>query len=365
MNNYFIGVGSNMGFRHDNILRAFYCIKSALDPSCTLSSIYSSPPFGFSSKNSFLNAVIHLKSNKNPYQILHFLKETEKKIHPQNQKRKGKNYCDRYIDLDILWYDGQPIVSDELTIPHPKLRLRDFALLPLLELHPDIRDPVSGIPLKRWLKEIPVHLRKSAVWKKKEQKIVCMEGNIGAGKTTLLQHLLFPSLRVKKMYEQFENNPWLKKFYENPEKYALKNECWFARQRYHVWKKIFPSPFSLTLCDYFFQKTFLFASVNLTTPDIETFLEKTTPFLSEIPQPDLIIYIHLPPNKLMEQIRQRSRTVEKSISVTYLEKIHEKYLTYFENNPHIPVLQVSQYDTSSITAVILKYLFLQNNDTYI
>jgi len=337
---YYIGIGTNLGFRHDNILRAVYELQKYTPEKIRLSSIYTSKPEGFRSGNDFLNAVMEFKTSKSPLKVLEILRKIEKQIHPQNQKRKSDNtYSDRYLDLDILYYDGPVILSDELMVPHPRLFERSFALVPLLELNPNLTHPLSRIPLKNFVDK----KSKLIKWKDKNQKLICIEGNIGAGKTTLLKKI--SSKKTKKIYESFNENPWLGKFYENPEKYALKTEMWFLKNRCREWHHFFPSRHNLIISDYLYLKTKVFAKINLKKDGNERiFTDAFEKSLFSVPQPDAVIFIHAPLNALKKNILQRNRNYENTIHTSYLKKIHQAYLDLFREYRHLNIIRVKSSD---------------------
>lgn len=333
---YYIGIGTNLGFRHDNILRAVYELRKYTSEKIRLSSIYTSKPDGFRSGNDFFNAVMELKTSKSPLKVLEILRKIEKQIHPQNQKRKSDHtYSDRYLDLDILYYDGPLILSDELMVPHPRLFERNFALVPLLELNPNLVHPLSNIPLKNFIDR----RNKLRMWKDKSQKLICIEGNIGAGKTTLLKN--FPTKKTKKIYESFNENPWLERFYENPEKYALKTEMWFLKKRCREWQDFFPSKHKLIISDYLYLKTKVFAKINLKKAEENRFFsdafEKS---LFSVPQPDAVIFIQAPLSTLKKNILLRNRNYENTIHTSYLKNIHQAYLDLFREYRHLNIIRV-------------------------
>jgi 2-amino-4-hydroxy-6-hydroxymethyldihydropteridine diphosphokinase len=105
------------------------------------SSIIETEPFGFESETNFLNAVIEIKTDLSPRALLLNLQEIEKKL-GRKSKSQNKNYSSRTIDLDILYYGKQILVSPELTIPHPEIFNRDFVLIPLQEIAGDFVDPL-------------------------------------------------------------------------------------------------------------------------------------------------------------------------------------------------------------------------------
>lgn len=163
---------------------------------------------------------------------------------------------------------------------------------------------------------------------------ITIEGNIGAGKTTLA-HLLSKKLNARLILEEFADNPFLPKFYENQRQYAFPLELFFMAERYKQLKELLQTKdmFQLvTVSDYLFTKCLLFAKVNL--PDEEFLLyQKLFDIIHpQLIQPDLLIYLHAPVSKLQENIRKRNRTYEQGIAPEYLFALQETYNQYIKQH---------------------------------
>jgi len=159
---------------------------------------------------------------------------------------------------------------------------------------------------------------------------ITIEGNIGAGKTTLA-HLLARHFNARLILEQFADNPFLPKFYENPSQYAFPLELFFMAERYKQLKELVHTGDlfqSVTISDYLFTKCLLFAKVNL--PDQEFLLyQKLFDIIhSQMIQPDILIYLHAPVSRLQTNIRKRNRSYEQHIPDDYLYNIQEAYTHY-------------------------------------
>jgi 2-amino-4-hydroxy-6-hydroxymethyldihydropteridine diphosphokinase len=141
----FIALGSNIEPRKDFMDKAIAAIQT-FGELVNASSIIETEPFGFESETNFLNAVIEIKTDLSPRALLLKLQEIEKKL-GRKSKSQNKNYSSRTIDLDILYYGKQILVSPELTIPHPEIFNRDFVLIPLQEIAGDFVDPLRIMPL--------------------------------------------------------------------------------------------------------------------------------------------------------------------------------------------------------------------------
>jgi 2-amino-4-hydroxy-6-hydroxymethyldihydropteridine diphosphokinase len=136
----FIALGSNIEPRKDFIEKAIVEIQ-AFGKLIKTSSIIETEPIGFEAETNFLNAVIEIQTDLTPRALLLKLQEIEKKL-GRKSKSRDKNYSSRTIDLDILYFGQQILVSPELTIPHPEIFNRDFVLIPLREIAGDFVDPL-------------------------------------------------------------------------------------------------------------------------------------------------------------------------------------------------------------------------------
>lgn len=134
-------LGSNLGNRKNFLDKAIELIKSEVGLISKASSIYESEPWGFNSNNLFLNQVIIIESTYQPQTILKKLQQIEKEL---GKKIKSPTYQNRTIDIDILFYDEMQMESENLKIPHPRLHLRQFTMIPLVEIAGDYIHPVLG-----------------------------------------------------------------------------------------------------------------------------------------------------------------------------------------------------------------------------
>ena len=174
---------------------------------------------------------------------------------------------------------------------------------------------------------------------------VTIEGNIGAGKTTLA-HLLSKHYNARLILEQFANNPFLPKFYESPDKYAFPLELFFMAERYKQLKDLLQTKDlfqNITVSDYLFTKCLLFAKVNLPVEEFRLYQKLFDIINPQILQPDILIYLHSPVNKLKENIKKRNRQYEQGIASDYLFNLQETYTNYIKQH-HIKTLFV---DTSN------------------
>lgn len=163
---------------------------------------------------------------------------------------------------------------------------------------------------------------------------VTIEGNIGAGKTTLA-HLLSKHFNARLILEEFADNPFLPKFYENPGQYAFPLELFFMAERYKQLKDLLQTKDmfqNVTISDYLFTKCLLFAKVNLPDEEFRLYQKLFEIINPQIVQPDIVIYLHTPVKKLQENIKKRNRDYEQSIPNDYLFTLQETYTQYIKQH---------------------------------
>jgi len=168
---------------------------------------------------------------------------------------------------------------------------------------------------------------------------VVIEGNIGAGKTTLSKALA-EEYDGNLLLEQFQNNPFLSKFYKDPDKYAFLVEINFLIERYqqlHDFQqlKIFKK---FTIADFYFNKSLLFSTKTLNDSEYNLYQKIYQIINTKLPLPDLYIYLKQPIDKLLSNIKKRGRKYEQEIDAVYLKKIDAAYLDYFKTVKDFPVL---------------------------
>ena len=163
---------------------------------------------------------------------------------------------------------------------------------------------------------------------------ISIEGNIGAGKTTLA-NLLAERLNARLILEEFADNPFLAKFYDNPAQYAFSVELFFMAKRYKQQKDLVSQQDmfkTLTISDYLFTKCLLFAKVNLPDDEFRLYQRLFDTMHHQMIQPELLIYLHAPVSKLQENIKKRNRPYEQNIQNDYLYKIQQTYTHYIKQH---------------------------------
>jgi deoxyguanosine kinase len=161
-----------------------------------------------------------------------------------------------------------------------------------------------------------------------------IEGNIGAGKTTLATRIA-EQFNGHLILERFADNPFLPKFYNDPEKYSFPLELSFLASRYKQLNEELGSQDlfkDFTVADYYFMKSLVFAASTLNGDEFSLYRQIFYIIYNSLPKPDIYVYLHIKTERLLENIRKRGREYEKSITGEYLQKIQDSYFAFFKQN---------------------------------
>jgi deoxyguanosine kinase len=189
-----------------------------------------------------------------------------------------------------------------------------------------------------------------------ELNYIVIEGNIGAGKTSLAKQIS-KDFNGKLILERFADNPFLPKFYKDPERYSFPLELSFLADRYNQLKKelsdrdLFKS---FTIADYYFMKSLIFARSTLSDEEYSLYRQIFEIIYGTLPKPDLFVYLHVDPENLLINIKNRGRDYEQNINIKYLESIQQGYFEFFKQHTELTFLII---DTNNID-------FMNNPDDY-
>lgn len=189
-----------------------------------------------------------------------------------------------------------------------------------------------------------------------ELNYIVIEGNIGAGKTSLAKRIS-QDFNGKLILERFADNPFLPKFYQDPERYSFLLELSFLADRYNQLKKELSNRDlfkSFTIADYYFMKSLIFAKATLSNDEYNLFRQIFDIIYSTLPKPDLFVYLHVNPDNLLINIRKRGRDYEQNITREYLENIQAGYFEFFKQHPELIFLII---DTNNVD-------FISNPEDY-
>lgn len=168
---------------------------------------------------------------------------------------------------------------------------------------------------------------------------IAIEGVIGAGKTSLAS-LLAESRNARLVLEEFEDNPFLPKFYEDRERYAFQTQLAFLASRFKQQQNMMSQDLfhQLTISDYIFDKDRIFARLNLDQDEMALYDNIFSIMTGIAAQPDLIIYIQSSVERLMENIENRGRDYERNITPEYLKELNDAYNHFFHHYSRAPLI---------------------------
>jgi deoxyguanosine kinase len=174
-----------------------------------------------------------------------------------------------------------------------------------------------------------------------EIRHIAIEGVIGAGKTTLAQ-MLSERLGARLVLERFEENPFLPKFYEDPEHYAFQTQIFFLLSRYKQQQELFQVDLfhDFLISDYIFEKDKIFAYLTLADEELRLYETLLGAIGRNVPSPDLVVYLQCSVERLMSNIRMRRRKIEENISEEYIRDLNEAYNYFFFRYKATPLLIV-------------------------
>lgn len=181
------------------------------------------------------------------------------------------------------------------------------------------------------------------------------------GKSSLVK-MLAADYKARTIYERFEDNPFLPKFYENRERYSFPLELSFLAERYSQHKEALTNRdmfAPLAIADYYLSKSLIFAGVTLQRDEYNLYRQLFDIIHQHLPVPDLYVYLHSPVDRLLENIQSRGREYEKTISAEYLKKIQDGYFEYLKSRKNLRILIIN---TETLDFVNHKddYYYLKN-----
>jgi deoxyadenosine/deoxycytidine kinase len=173
-------------------------------------------------------------------------------------------------------------------------------------------------------------------------EFIAIEGVIGAGKTSLA-HLIAENRNAKLVLEEFEDNPFLDKFYTDRERYAFQTQLTFLASRFQQQQNIFVKDLfhSAVISDYIFDKDRIFARINLSGDELALY-DKIFQIMSfKAPRPDLVIYLQSSIERLLQNIHKRGRSYEKDMDPNYLMELNEAYNHFFHHYTRSPLVIIN------------------------
>ena len=357
----YLSLGSNQGNKLENLQSAVNVIAQKIGAIQKIASVYKTPAIGFKG-NEFLNTCLKASTYLPPEALIKTILEIEVSL--GRVRNETDTYTDRIIDIDLLLFDDEIIISKELIVPHPRMLDRKFVLVPLTEIANHTMHPVEKLHLSKCLDKCSdvseITLLSETLTRPipltEKYNYLAIEGNIGAGKTSLTK-MLSDEFNARIILERFADNPFLPKFYEDEERYAFPLEMSFLADRYQQLSDdlaqydLFKT---LVVSDYYMFKSLIFAQVTLQKEEFLLYRKMFDLMYKEITKPDLYVYLYQNTDRLIKNIQQRGREYEQNISSDYLEKIHAGYSNFIKTQQNLNVLII---DVSSLD-------FVNNKDDY-
>ncbi len=343
-NKIVLGLGSNRGNRLKNIEEALFYIKARIGEITKLSSLFETQAKDFIGDD-FYNMVVEVETGLSAEKTLEVTQQIEKTL-GRKKKSVNKQYSNRSLDIDILYFNEEIINKENLKIPHEAISLRNFVLHPLKEIlpnyfHPQLKKNHLELVTLSPDKNQPKRLEKKLNYNKDIPfNFIAIEGNIGAGKTTFATQFA-KDFNSKLVLERFEENAFLPKFYEDPKRYAFPLEMSFLADRYQQLSDdlaqydLFKTS---VISDYYVFKSLIFANVTLSEEEYNLYRKIFNFMYKDLVKPDLYIYLYQNIDRLLENIKKRGREYEQSIKGDYLEQIHEGYMNFIKTQKDLNVL---------------------------
>jgi deoxyadenosine/deoxycytidine kinase len=180
-------------------------------------------------------------------------------------------------------------------------------------------------------------------------RFLVVEGPIGVGKTSLV-HRLAAHFNTDMLLEEAEENPFLKRFYENPREAALPAQLYFLFQRTRQWGDLVQSDMfrQHLIADFMLEKDRLFAQINLDSDEMRLYEQVYEHQTMYAPAPDLVVYLQAPVDTLMRRIRQRARPQERAIERDYIHRLCDAYADFFYYYDRSPLLIINAAEINPV-----------------
>jgi len=337
----YLSLGSNLGDKPNHLQKALFALQEKVGDIYRISPVYQSSAWGFDADD-FLNCCIAINTSFSPQDLLTQIIGIETTLGRVRFQEEG--YASRTIDIDILYYENETEVAENLVIPHPEIPFRKFVLRPLADIAPQYYHPILGKDSRNLLQECKDkgQLEKTSYRLFKSQQalfadlgFIAFEGNIGAGKTTLAQKFA-EEFNAKLVLERFADNPFLPKFYEDQARYAFPLEMSFLADRYQQFTDD-TSQYDLfknfMVSDYDIYKSLIFAQITLQKEEFMLYRKLFNLMYREVKKPKIYVYLYQTTERLLKNIKKRGRDYEQNIEADYLNRINQGYLDFLKSYP--------------------------------
>lgn len=182
-------------------------------------------------------------------------------------------------------------------------------------------------------------------------RYIVVEGPIGVGKTSLAK-ILAAEFQARSLVERVEENPFLAKFYEDRETYAFQNQLFFLLSRYRQQRELSQHDlFSQNIVsDYLFAKDKIFATLTLSSEELNLYQQVYQLLNPRVPKPDLVVYLQARPEVLYKRVKKRDKSYEKGVTLEYLKEVAQAYNQYFFHYDESPLLVVNTSEIDFVSS---------------
>jgi len=339
MTTAYIGLGSNLGNRRDNINSALKMLAEVSDIEvASVSELIETTPLTQAKQPKYLNTVAELRTTLSPEDLHRTLLDVETSLGRTRQKK----WSSRTIDLDILLFGSRVIDSPHLTVPHPQMHLRSFVLEGLCELDANLLHPVmneSVCELANRLNGCDFVLNPDL------PQLVSVAGIIGVGKTTLANKLS-TRLNCQMLPEPYDTNPFMPDVYAGKKELALDSQLYFLINRAEQLNHITLQGGQIYITDYVFDKELIYSKRTLNKEQLALYDKIYQSFSRNVSLPVLVIYLTDSMQNCLDRIHRRNRPYEQKIELQFLEKLDAGYEHLLKHWKICPVIrkQTSELD---------------------
>jgi len=349
----YIGLGSNLGEdREASIRTALRMLGEDTDIEVTgVSELYETAALGGAEQPGYLNGVAQVRTTlgaEDLYRKMHGVETSLGRV-------KEERWSPRIIDLDLLLFGGEVINLAHLTVPHPQMHLRSFVLKGLAQLDAHVLHPVLREPVSQLLERLN---NGNFTFDAKMPQLVSVAGIIGVGKTTLTKKLS-AVLGCKRVFEAYDQNPFMPLVYAGARDLALDSQLYFLTSRIEQLSPAALEAGQIVISDYIFDKELIYARCLLSARQLSLYEKIHQHLKDEAAAPRLVIYLHDTAEKCLERIRQRNRPYEQLIALSFLRKLGRDYERLFENWTACPLIRISMARFDNMRDSDLKHLASQ------
>ena len=328
----YIGLGSNLGERKENLNNALRMLAEVADIKLVrVSNLIETKPLGQLEQPNYINAVAELQTSLSPDVLLKELITIETSL----GRIRLEKWSSRIIDIDILLYGSEIINCPHLTIPHPQMHLRSFVLEGLCQLDGSLMHPVlkeSANELLRRLNGCDFIINPNL------PQLISIAGVIGAGKTTLAKKLS-DQLCCRMLHEPYDTNPFMPDVYAGKKELALDSQLYFLTERVEQLNNNTLEKSNVYVSDYIFDKELIYSRQTLTLEQLTLYDKIYQSSNSKVASPVLVIYLQDSPDICLERIHKRNRPYEQKIEIKFLENLDGEYRELFNIWKKCPVIR--------------------------